>query len=287
MGSHFDTCLSPGNVNFFSVFANCADINKHVVYGRDRKGRVLGRCLIALTEEGGLITFTPYCHDPKLGFAEMMAKLVNQLASDMKTVVVPRGNIPHLVASDWYDDGPRDFCNRFEFLKPKSSLQQSLKTMKLDEVVPGLTAAFAPIALNALSLPLIVEMEVFDERPELVLPLLPYVEACKELAERAWLRTAALAHRAGEFGFAYRVLRRQAVPYLLRQYRRLGRCDREVLQILVEHDPSAALQVLRRTRARGVRDDSRERDSSRVRLLALAHEKLNRPHRAHALRNNA
>src|SRR5262249_26692754 len=38
MGSHFETCLSPGDANFFSVFANAADINKHVVYARDREG---------------------------------------------------------------------------------------------------------------------------------------------------------------------------------------------------------------------------------------------------------
>jgi hypothetical protein len=41
MGRHFSTCLAPGAFNYFSVFANAADINKQVLYARDDSGRPL------------------------------------------------------------------------------------------------------------------------------------------------------------------------------------------------------------------------------------------------------
>ena len=66
MGWHFSTCLSPGVFNFFSVFSNAADINKQVVYARDEQGRVVGRCLLALTEDGNLLTFEPYWRHRKV-----------------------------------------------------------------------------------------------------------------------------------------------------------------------------------------------------------------------------
>ena len=135
-----------------------------------------------------------------------------------------------------------------------------------------------------MSLPLILEMHAINERPQLIAPLLPYLEACKGLPEQAWMRAAALALRAGEHRFAQRLLRERAVPYLLRQYRSTGYLDLAVVQSLVEIDPSAALQVLRRTRARRVRDDAQERDHQRIELLARAHAKLNRPTLAQSLR---
>jgi hypothetical protein len=283
MGAHFETCLSPGNFNFFSVFANAADINKHVIYARDNNGRVLGRCLIALTERGALLTFAAYCHDSRLGFADMVAALVMRMAEQMKTAVVPSGSVPCLVAPNWYDDGPRDLCQRFEFLQRGSRLQAALEKMSIELSVAALQTAFAPIPLNAMSLPLILEMQVMEERPQLVVPLLPYLEACKGLPEQAWMRAAALALRAGEHSFAHRLLRQRAVPYLLRQHRRTGYLDLAVVRSLVEIDPSAALQVLRRTRARRVRDDAQERDRNRIELLASAHSKLNRPMLAQSL----
>jgi len=50
MGGHFKTCLSPGNFNFFSVFANIADLNKQVLYGKNDAGKVIGRVLVGMTD---------------------------------------------------------------------------------------------------------------------------------------------------------------------------------------------------------------------------------------------
>jgi hypothetical protein len=83
MGGHFDTCLSPGDINFFSTVVNAADVNKRVVYARDKRGSVVGRCLLALGERGELLVFEPYAHDRALGFSERMGAFVEALAARM------------------------------------------------------------------------------------------------------------------------------------------------------------------------------------------------------------
>jgi hypothetical protein len=149
-----------------------------------------------------------------------------------------------------------------------------------------LEAAFDPLPLNALTLPLVLDLSELGDRPALVLPLLPYIEASKGLADGAWLRAARLAHRAGASGFTHRVLRRRAVPYLLALHRRQDWLDIQTLDVLIDLEPSTALQVLRRTRPRGVRSDEAETAPERRALLARAHEALGRPVRARRLRKN-
>ena len=51
MGTPFQTCLSPDDFNFFSAISNAADINKRVIFARDSKKQVVGRCLLALSDE--------------------------------------------------------------------------------------------------------------------------------------------------------------------------------------------------------------------------------------------
>ncbi|MFQ5570252.1 MAG: hypothetical protein ACE5G0_11295 [Rhodothermales bacterium] len=284
MGEHFKTCLSPGSVNFFSVFANAADVNKRVVYARDEQGRVVGRCLLALSESGGVLTFEPYCHDRSLGFDKMMGQLAEDLAARMETVVISQGKVSCLVASEWYDDGSRDLCNRFAFLQPDSPFRTSLATRSSTDFVSVLEALFDPLPLNALTLTLVLELPELRKRPDLILPLLPSIEACKDLADGTWLRAAHLAHHAGTSGFARRVLRRRAVPHMLALHRRHRWLDPTTMALLVELEPSSALQVLRRTRARGVRTDEDEIARERREYLACAHEALGRPIRAQRLR---
>jgi hypothetical protein len=57
-----------------------------------------------------------------------------------------------------------------------------------------------------------------------------------------------------------------------------------MMQLLVELEPSAALQLLRRTRPRGVRRDEEETDPERRQLLAEAYQALGRPVQAQRLR---
>ena len=57
MGFHFQTCLTPGNVNFYSTLSNAVDINKKALYGKTATGQIIGRCLFALNDHGEVVTF--------------------------------------------------------------------------------------------------------------------------------------------------------------------------------------------------------------------------------------
>ena len=287
MGAHFNTCLSPGAFNFFSVFANAADINKHVVYAHDQRGQVVGRCLLAVTNMGGLLTFSPYCHDGELGFDDMMSQVANELAAAMSTAVILNGHVPTLVAPDWYDDGPRDLCNRFDFLQVNSPFYKSLSNIELDALIPTLAKQFVPLPLNTMTLTLVLHMLATHERAELIRPLLPLLATCKELVHQDWMIAARLANAAGEHEFAHQVLQQKAVPYLLQQHRRQHWLDYTIVEILAERAPSLALRVLRQTRLRHIRSDADETDPRRRALLAQALLALGRTNQAEQLQTTS
>jgi hypothetical protein len=285
MGEHFGTCLSPGSFNFFSAVVNAADVNKRVVYARDAGNRVVGRCLLALTDAGRVLTFHDYCHEPDLGFGALVGALAERLAGAMGTHVATTGAVAPLLAPEWYDDGPRDLCGRFAFLNHDAPFRRCLNDLDRADVVPALQKACGPLPLNEVTLPLILGLPELDRRPHLVLPLLPLLEAVPHLPREAWWRAAELAHAAGEVAFAAGVLNRHLAPELVKQIRRHGLVRvNAVVAALARIDPSAALRVVRATRATGVRDDGDETDDDRRAILAAAHERLGRPELARRLR---
>ncbi|MCA9256073.1 MAG: hypothetical protein KDA33_10570, partial [Phycisphaerales bacterium] len=172
MGAMFGTCLTPGRFSYFSVFANAADVNKKTLYGRDDKGRIVARCLFAVSDHGGLLVFNPYCHITDIDFCGYVRRLANDLARRMNTVVVPRGQTSALVAEDWYDDGPRDVCDRFDCLKDGSTFRKRLLDVDPGGVRRLVEAAFAPLPINALTLTFLMELKEIGERPEIILPLI-------------------------------------------------------------------------------------------------------------------
>lgn len=290
MGAYFRTCLSPDNFNFFSVFANAADVNKQVVYARDPQGNVVGRSLLALTDSGELLTFEPYCHDPALGFAALMSEFAGTLAQQMGTQITNQGPVSCLVATAWYDDGPRDLCGKFAFLHYQSAFRAGLATIAPADFVPTLLTLFAPLPLNTLTLPQILCLSEIERRPELVIPLLPYIGNGKGFTDILLLHVATLVHRAGGDEFAHRIVRQRAQPYLLALYRQAQHTQRHepfippYLELLIDLDPQGALRVLRQTRPKGVQQDEDERDPMRIDYLAKAHQALGRNVRAARLR---
>ncbi len=293
MGHYFRTCLSPGSFNFFSAIANAADINKHVVYARDKNGKVIGRCLFALTKEGRILTFNPYCHDKSLEFDKIMGQLAGNLAEQMNTVVASDGEVPCLVVNDWYDDGSINLSTRFSFLHYKSDFRNSLFTIELDEFVPTLEKLFSPYPLDALTLPLIIEFDEFQKRPELILPLLPLIMACdgdsgnynlsRTFEESFIIKIAMFAYLAEEKTFSVHILKKRAEKYLLQERKYRWELDYTLLKVLVEINPSAALRVLRKTREKGIKADKDETLHERIQLLSRVHEQMGRKHIADEL----
>jgi hypothetical protein len=283
MGKHFATCLSPGAMNYFSTFANVADVNKRVLFARDASGRVVGRCLLALTAAGGLVAFHAYAHDASLKFAEIVAAFARDLAARMRVIAVPHGEVPRLVAPDWYDDGPIDLGGRFPFLQDGAPFRQAIPTLTPAAFAEEAARLFRPLPLGGLTLPLLVALPEIDARPDLLVPLVPALESAEGLPLDTVARAVGLLARTPEAAVASRAL----VPRIVAGLRRAGEDEQGWLEgavkSVVDACPGDALRLLRATRARRVRSWADEHDYRRLEMAARAYEALRRPRRAASL----
>jgi len=276
MGAHFSTCLSPGGGNFFSVVTNAADVNKRVLYAR-RDGKVAGRCLLALTDAGDLLTFHPYSHDQKLGFDEIVRQLAIDLAARMGTRVASTGRVTTLLGRDWYDDGVRDLVGRYGPLEG-AAFAKALQEVPVASAIPLIVKTLGR-DLDDVTLPFVVASTALESRPELVVALVPLLFALT-LPDQTLIRAADLATRAGQSELADRLL--------------FGPASRADLrysswywgQVLARVRPSFALARLRQTRSRGVRGWNDE-FGARLAVAGLAMEHLHRPRQAAAMYRRA
>jgi hypothetical protein len=283
MGKHFATCLSPGDTNYFSTFAIIADVNKRVLFGRDASGKVVARCLLALTAVGGLVAFHPYAHDATLGFDARVATFTADLAARMRAVVLAAGDVPLLVSPDWYDDGPVDLGGRFPFLKDGAAFRQSLPEIAPAAFAREASRLFVPLPLGALTLPLLVALPEIVARPELLVPLLPAMVASEGMPLETVARVLELLARTPHAAMASRAL----VPRIVAGLRRAGEeADgwlAGAVVSIIEACPGDALRLLRATRARRVRSWADEQNPRRLEMAARAYEALRRPRLAVSL----
>lgn len=276
MGRHFGTCLSPGQCNFFSVFANAADVNKRVLYARDARGVVMGRRLLCLTQEGALLAFDEYCHDRATGFAERSAEFVRRLAEAMGTAVVSRGVIPLLVAPDWYDDGAADLGGRLPALAEGSELRAALREASPTELPTLLSAALGQPKLDEATAPAVIALPEILRRPELAPALLSLVRRPERLPQRECLWLAWQLVHAGAPHRAREALTDPITRALMQQHRTHGGMQADALELLARIDPSRALALLRRTRDPGVRRWDHEMQADRLLAAGQAMEGLRR-----------
>ncbi len=160
MGLWFDTCLSPGDFNFFSTVANAADANKRVLVGRDEKGTAQVRCLFAITEEWHVLAFHVYSHERAKWAREAVQHVLRSLCSALGIEPAPRGKVPTLVANKWYDDGPQDVADQLVSLRPGGELAARVEAAPPSEafalVSDTLGASIVEVALE-----LVLGCEVF------------------------------------------------------------------------------------------------------------------------------
>ncbi len=274
MGEHFGTCLSPGGENFYSAVVNAVDINKRVVYARDGSGAVVGRCLLALTDAGRILTFHPYHH--RGDFEKMVGAFAAELARRMGTQVVAHGAVTPLVATRWYDDGPRDLTGRHEFLAEDSAFRDRLSTIAPETLVGALEAELG--SLDGASLSLVVALPELDGRPELVVPLLPLLDRAPDVALEIRLRAV---HLAGRAGAADRMGPRTAEHLAAGLADRLagGRVGLDPIDRLAALAPERLLAVVRGARRR-LRPSERDRKPHLAYAAGVAHRALGRPRRA-------
>jgi hypothetical protein len=109
MGNFFDTCLSFGGINSFSTIANACELNKRVIYATDGAGRVVGRKLIAISDDDKLVGFHTYsslADEPaRAALRGVFARYAAQFAKRCGLELADEGIVPKLFAEAWYDDG--------------------------------------------------------------------------------------------------------------------------------------------------------------------------------------
>jgi hypothetical protein len=235
--------------------------------------------LLALADTGGIVTFHPYAHRTQLDFDSLVRDFVTRLAEKMGTHLSPYGRISALVASDWYDDGPRDLGGSFDFLEPGSAFLSELAETSPDEVVAKLQAGFAPVPLNELTLPLALELDEVKGNPARLRVVLREAAKLPALPPRAVYKAAKLAIDNGDLELARNAWCKPLESVARDWWRRERHFDSTSAQMLVKLDPSAALRLLRFTR-RGRSGRMWNNDPYRLEIAAGAHEALHRPRQA-------
>ncbi len=280
MGKYFHTCLSPGGQNFYSAVLNAADSNKQVLYARDDRGRVHGRCLLAVTRENGLLAFEPYHHDTAPDFPALAGSFIERLADDLGAEVALRGHVEDLHRGDWYDDGPEDVTGRFGFLEEGSEFIEQLARLAPAELIPRLTELSGQDPPRIALLRMLLDIERFQQRPELVLPLLELLEVDHHHSAKTRCQIANMLRRTGELELA-----RGWLDPLVDVYRGRRRIPDHwfvlASELLESGDPCAALDVLgRSSRRRASYDDPAEWSWYWHSLAGRAHELLGRDRQA-------
>ena len=110
MGNRFNTCLSRGGCNAFAGVANAIELNKRVVYARDKKGHIVARQLWAISEDYKLVGFdvySTYSETERAGLEAHFAAHAREWARSCGLQLADDGEIENLVAPEWYNDGVR------------------------------------------------------------------------------------------------------------------------------------------------------------------------------------
>jgi len=288
MGAPFGTCLSPWDFNFFSTIANTLDINKRVLYGRDMKGAIQARCLIALTDGGELLAFHPYAHDKEFGFREIVTEFLTRLAKRMNTLVIDNGTVSKLVSPEWYDDGSIAMSDVLTFLKDGTEFRKKLETLEPGRLLAELEKELAPHPLRSFVLPPMLDLPEIERRPELARPLIPLVTSA--LSSDHLVKMIQLLVQSDDMSAERsRGDRKREAKQLTKQYL-LPRLEKlffdyhwhwkTLIGELAPIVPDVLLPHVRRIGGRGTKKLETHQTESRRELLVLLYETLGRKRKA-------
>jgi len=286
MGHHFGTCLSPGSVNFFATISNAVDVNKRVVYGKTEDQKVIGRCLLALTDQGRVLVYRQYAHEKTSQFEQGVEQFSRELVQAMGTELSSAGKVSMLLAQRWYDEGPQPLAERRDFAARLQGIEARIEQMTAEEVWGALVESFGSetsLRIDALS---ILQQDTWMQRREVAILLIERLgfDPSIDLANR--LRLAVKVDEVGSIDLALRLISDQDPHRLLELLRRSSCNDCEafhaigtfqaVYRLLVEHSPSRALRLIRATRDSAVRSDQEETLASRRQVLSMIHRRFGR-----------
>jgi len=109
LGTYVGSCLSVGGAFDYAAVAVALDVNKQVVYARNRRGSVIARQLLALSEADELVTFAVYPLSTPAAVKRLFARYDRAFATALGLTL--RGGdgdytIADVISSRWWDDGP-------------------------------------------------------------------------------------------------------------------------------------------------------------------------------------
>ncbi len=116
LGEYAGSCLGIGGLCSDSAAAVLLDVNKQVLYARSRQGKVVGRQLLAISDDNRLICFSVYplaaAGNVKALFFEYDLAFANALGISLFDPTEPDASeyrVGSILSDYWWDDGSWDF----------------------------------------------------------------------------------------------------------------------------------------------------------------------------------
>ena len=109
LGTYVGSCLGLGGDFAYSAAAVVLDFNKQVVYARDARGTVVGRQLVAFSEDRKLVCFYVYPLDAQKRLGPLFAAYDRQFSEALGLPIYqPEGDedfeVAHILSHEWWDD---------------------------------------------------------------------------------------------------------------------------------------------------------------------------------------
>lgn len=113
LGTYVGSCLGLGGMLAATTPAAVLDINKRVLYARNRRGSVIARQLLAIAEDGRLVCFSVYPEHSEPGVKELFRAHDAAFARALGVDLHPGGPddeyvVAAILSHDWWDDGAWD-----------------------------------------------------------------------------------------------------------------------------------------------------------------------------------
>jgi len=277
MGSHFETCLSIFDFNYFSVVANVADINKRIVYLKNENQQIMGRCLFALNTQGHLLNFFSYSHQGEKFIKSAVDEFADDLAQQMGTVRASKGPVKTLVADEWYDDGAELFTNASPDFIKDSLFKKQLLTLPLYQTEKLINELFSQPILTPIIIQYLLNLDEFQQRPELCLCLVKRIQALKGIDREVRLKIMQYLIDCNEKKQALNFAKNFKLAYY--RYVEDGLVYKEV-KLLIKISPALAYRAVIKTRDKEIKTDQTDSDSYRLFFLGQIYERLYRPKKA-------
>lgn len=112
LGTYVGSCLSLGGAFDYSAAAVALDVNKLVVYARNRRGSVVARQLLAVSDDERLVRFEIYPASAPDAVSRELAAFAEVVANELGVPMLPDDaaydsyEVELVVAHEWWDDGP-------------------------------------------------------------------------------------------------------------------------------------------------------------------------------------